>query len=54
MGVIATDPYTQLSTDLKESDVVSIMMEDFPPICKQDPFEVQMNFIKDHFATTGI
>ena len=54
MGVIATDPYTQLSTDLKESDVVSIMMEDFPPICRQDPFEVQMNFIKDHFATTGI
>jgi len=54
MGVIATDAYTQLITDLKESDAVSIMMEDFPPICKQDPLEVQMNFIKDHFATTGI
>jgi len=29
------------------------MMEDFLPICKQDPLEVQMNFIKDHYATTG-
>jgi hypothetical protein len=28
-------------------------MEDFPPICKKDPLEVQMNFIKDHYATTG-
>jgi len=53
MGVIASDAYKQLSTDLKESDAVSIMMEDFPPICKQDPLEVQMNFIKDHYATTG-
>ena len=29
------------------------MMEDFLPKCKQDPLEVQMNFIKDHYATTG-
>jgi hypothetical protein len=28
-------------------------MEDLPPICKKDPLEVQMNYIKDHFATTG-
>jgi len=28
-------------------------MDDFPPICKQDPIDVQMNYIKDHFATTG-
>jgi len=53
MGVIASDVYKQLSTDLKESDAVSIMMEDFPPMCKQDPLEVQMKFIKDHYATTG-
>ena len=53
MGVIASDAYKQLNTDLKESHTVSIMMEDFPPICKQDPLEVQMNFIKDHFATTS-
>ncbi|KEH21968.1 transmembrane protein, putative [Medicago truncatula] len=25
---------------------------DFPPICKQDPLDVQMNYIKDHFAST--
>jgi len=43
-----------VTIDLKEFDAVSIMMEDFPPICKQNPLEVQMNFIKDHFATNGI
>jgi len=53
MGVIASDAYKQLSTDLKESYAVSIMMEDFPPLCKQDPLEVQMNFIKDNYATIG-
>jgi len=53
MGVTASNVYKQLSTYLKESNVVSIMMEDFPPICKQDRLEVQMNFIKDHYATTG-
>ena len=29
------------------------LMDDFPPICKQDPLDVQMNYIKGHFATTG-
>jgi len=28
-------------------------MDDFPPFCKQDPIDVQMNYIKDHFASTG-
>ena len=45
MGVTASNVYKQLSTYLKESNVVSIMMEDFPPICKQDLLEVQMNFV---------
>ncbi|RHN60523.1 hypothetical protein MtrunA17_Chr4g0026751 [Medicago truncatula] len=53
MSLIAKDAYTKLNTNLKESNAMSILMEDFPPICKQDPLDVQMNFIKDHFATTG-
>jgi len=32
---------------------MSNLMDDFAPICKQDPLDVQMNYIKDHFATTG-
>lgn len=54
MYLIPAQAYKQLSTDMKESDAVSNIMDDFPPICKQDPLDVQMNFIKDHFATTGI
>ena len=51
--MIEKEAYTKLSTDLKESDAMSNLMEDFPPIYKQDPLDVQMNYIKDHFATTG-
>ena len=29
-----------LKTDLKESSVVSNLMDDFPPICRQDPPDV--------------
>jgi len=53
MNLIKKEVYTKLSTDLKESDAMSNLMDDFPPICKQDPIDVQMNFLKDHFATTG-
>jgi len=42
-----------LSTDLKESAVVSNLMDDFPPICKQDPLEVRVHYILDHFEKTG-
>jgi hypothetical protein len=47
------ETFTNFSTDLSESNAQSNLMKDFPPICKKDPFEVQMNFIKDHFATSG-
>jgi len=53
MNLIGKEVYTKLSTDLQESDAMSNLMDDFPPICKQDPLDVQMNYIKDHFATTG-
>jgi len=53
MNLVKKEVYKKLSTDLKESDAMSNLMDDFPPICKQDPIDVQMNFFKDHFATTG-
>jgi len=28
-------------------------MDDFPPICKQDPLEVRVMFIKVYFEMTG-
>jgi hypothetical protein len=52
MNLIKKEVYTKLNTDLHESDAMSNLMENFPPICKKDPLEVQMNYIKDHFATT--
>ncbi|KEH25737.1 hypothetical protein MTR_6g033905 [Medicago truncatula] len=54
MKLIGKDDYTKLSTDMQESDAKSALMEDFPPICKQDALEVQMHFIRDHFERTNV
>jgi len=40
MKLIKKEDYKVLTTDLKESTVLSNLMDDFPPICKQDPIEV--------------
>jgi len=32
---------------------MSILMEGFPPICKQDPLDVQMYYIHDHLQSIG-
>jgi len=53
MKLIKKEDYTVLSTDLKESTVVSNLMEDFPPICKQDPVDVRVLYIMDHYERTG-
>jgi len=37
----------------KESTVLSNLMDDFPPICKQDSIEVQVMYMVDHFERTG-
>ncbi|RHN40923.1 hypothetical protein MtrunA17_Chr8g0360331 [Medicago truncatula] len=37
MHLIKKEDYTKLSTDLKESSMVSNLMDDFPSILKQDP-----------------
>jgi len=48
--LIKKEDYTKLSTYLKESAVVSNLMDDFPPICKQDPLDVRVNYILDHYC----
>jgi hypothetical protein len=53
MNLITKEQYTELSTDLKESSTVSDLMNGFPPICKEDPLEVRVNFILDHYEKTG-
>jgi len=53
MKLIKKADYKELSTDLKESSVISNLMDDFPPICKQDPVDVQVMFIKEYFEMTG-
>jgi len=53
MNLIKKDVYMKLDSDMKESRAISNLMEDFPPICKQDPLDVQLYFIHDHLQTTG-
>jgi len=53
MKLIRKEDHQELSTDLKESSVISNLMDDFPPICKQDPLEVRVMFIKEYFEMTG-
>jgi len=38
---------------MKESRISSNLMEGFPPICKQDPLDVQLFYIADHLQSTG-
>ncbi|RHN52289.1 hypothetical protein MtrunA17_Chr6g0478901 [Medicago truncatula] len=52
MHLIDVKDLKKLPTDLKPSDAKSALIPNFPPICKQDPLDVQMNFIKDHFECT--
>ena len=53
MKLIKKEDHQELSTDLKESSVISNLMDDFPPICKQDPPEFRVMFIKDYYEMTG-
>jgi len=53
MKLIKKEDHQELSTDLKESSVISNLMDDFPPIYKQDPLEVRVMFIKDYYEMTG-
>jgi len=53
MKLIKKWDYKVLNTYLKESTIVSNLMDDFPPICKQDPVEVQVHYMMDHFERTS-
>jgi len=53
MKLIRKEDHKELSTYMKESSVISNLMDDFPPICKQDPLEVRVMFIKEYFEMTG-
>ena len=53
MRLIKPETIIKLETDLKESRIYSNLMEGFPPICKQDPSDVQLFYIHDHLHNTG-
>jgi len=53
MNLIKKEEFTKLKIDLQESFAVSNLMDNFPPICKQDPLDVQIYFIHDHWKNTG-
>ena len=53
MKLIKKEDYQKLATDLKESEVVSNLMVDFPPICMKDPLDVRVSYILKHCETIG-
>jgi len=53
MRLIKPEAIIKLETDLKESRISSNLKEGFPPICKQDPLNVQLFYIHDHLQSTG-
>jgi len=53
MKLIKPDAVIKLESDMKESRISSNLMEDFPPICKQDPLDVHLFYIVDHLQSNG-
>jgi len=53
MKLIKSDVVVKLESDMKESRISSNLMEGFPPICKQNPLDVQLFYIVDHLQSTG-
>jgi len=53
MKLIKQEDIKKLDTNKKESRVSSNLMENFPPICKQDPMNVPLYFIHDYLKSTG-
>jgi len=45
--------FVRMDTDLKESSILSNLMDDFPPICKQDPPKVRVAYVYDHWKATS-
>ena len=42
----------RMDTDLQESNILSNLMDNFPPICKQDPPDVRAHFVYEHWKAT--
>jgi len=53
MLLIKKDDLKEIITNLKESSVVSNIMDDFPPICRQDPPKVRAAYVYEHWQRTG-
>jgi len=53
MNLIKKEEFTKLKTDLQESFAVSNLMDNFPPIYKQDPLDLQIYYIHEHLKTIG-
>jgi len=45
--------FTKLETDLQKSMILSNLIEDFPPISREDPLEVRAAYVYEHWKTTG-
>jgi len=43
----------RIDTDLQESNILSNLMDNFPPICKQDPPDVRAHCVYEHWKATG-
>ena len=53
MHLIKKEDFQELKTDLNESFVLSNLMDDFPPICRQDPLDVRANIVYEHYKRIG-
>jgi len=42
----------KMDTDLQESNILSNLMDNFPPICKQDPPDVRAYYVYEHWKAT--
>jgi len=42
----------RMDTDLQESNILSNLMDNFPPICKQDPLDVRAHYVYEHGKAT--
>jgi len=50
MHMVKTD--IKMDTDLQKSNILSLLMDNFPPICKQDPPDVRAHFVCEHWKAT--
>jgi len=42
----------RMDTDLQESNILSNLMDNFPPICKQDSPDVRAHYVYEHWKAT--